>query len=62
MPNGMSSPQDIYQKKMDQAFDKCKGPFSIADDIQVYGSDTNHDMYLHEAIESTRHSWTQAEL
>ena len=39
---------------MDQAFDKCKGAFAIADDIQVYGNDTNHDMHLHEAMERTR--------
>ena len=50
----MSSSQDIYQKKMDQAFDKCKGAFAIADDIQVYGNDTNHDMDLHEAMGRTR--------
>ena len=31
MPYGMSSSQDIYQKKIDQAFDKCKGAFAIAD-------------------------------
>ena len=33
MPYGMNSSHDIYQKKMDQAFDKCKGAFAIADDI-----------------------------
>ena len=51
---GWAVSQDIYQKKIDQAFDKCKGPFAIADDIQVYGDDTNHDMHLHEAMERTR--------
>ena len=45
VPYGMQSSQDIYQKKMDQALDKCKGPFAIADDIQVYGSNTNHDTH-----------------
>ena len=54
MPYGMKSSQDIYQKKMDQAFDKCKGAFAIGGDIQVYGSDTNHNMHLHEAVERTR--------
>ena len=58
MPYRMSSSQDIYQKKMDQAFDKCKGAFAIAGDTQVYGSDTNQDMHLHEAKQRTR----QAEL
>ena len=54
MPYGTRSSQDIFQKKINQAFDKCKGAFAIADDIQVYGSDTNNDMHLHEAIERTR--------
>ena len=54
MSYGMSSSQDIYQKKMDQAFDMCKGAFAIADDIQVYSNDTNHDMHLHEARERIR--------
>ena len=39
---------------MGQAFDKCKGAFAIANDIQVYGNDTNHDMHLHEAMGRTR--------
>ena len=54
IPYGMSSSKDIYQKKMDQAFDKCKGAFAIADDIQVYGSDTTHEMHLHETKERNR--------
>ena len=56
MPYEMSSSQDIYQKKMDQAFDKCQSAFAIADDIQVYGNDTNNDMHMHEAMERTRQS------
>ena len=39
---------------MDQTFDKCKDAFAIADDIQVYGDETNHDIYLHEATERAR--------
>ena len=54
MPYGIRSSQDIYQKKMDEAFDKWKGAFAIVDDIQVYGNDTNHNMPLHEAMERTR--------
>ena len=54
MAYGIRSSQDIYQKKIDQAFDQCKGAFTIADDIQVYSSDTNHDMHLHEVMERTR--------
>ena len=50
----MKSSPDIYQEKMDQAFYRYKGAFAIADDIQVYANDTNHDMHLHEAMERTR--------
>ena len=50
----MRNSKDIYQKKMDQAFDKCKGVFATADDIQVDGNDTNHDMHFHEVMERTR--------
>ena len=32
--------------KLGQVFDKCKGAFAIADDIQVYDNDTNHNMHL----------------
>ena len=53
MPYGMRSSQDINQMKMDQAFDNCKGAFTIADDIQVYANATNQDMHLHEAMERT---------
>ena len=37
---------------MDQTFERCKGVFPIADDIQVFGTDDNCDMHLHEAMES----------
>ena len=52
----MRNSKDIYQNKMDQAFDKCKGAVAIADDIQVYGNDTKHDMHWHDAMERTRQS------
>ena len=40
---------------MDQVFYKSKGVLAIADDIQDYGKETNHDMHLHEVMERTRH-------
>ena len=43
--------QDIFQKKIDQTYEKCKGAVRIADDIQVFGSDQTHDLHLHGAIE-----------
>ena len=54
MPYGMKSSKDIYQKKRDQEFVKCKGYFAIVDDMQVYDNNTNHDVHLHEAMEGTR--------
>ena len=46
--------QDVFQKKIDQTYEKCKGAVGIADDIQVFGSDQTHDLHLHEAMERTR--------
>ena len=46
--------QYIFQKKIDQTYEKCKGAVGIADDIQVFGSDQTHDLHLHEAMERTR--------
>ena len=39
---------------MDQAFKRCKGTIPIADDIQVFGTDDNHDMHLKKAMERVR--------
>ena len=46
--------QDIFQKKIDQTYEKCKGAVGIADGIQVFASDQTHDHHLHEAMERTR--------
>ena len=46
--------QDIFQKKIDQTYEKCKGAVGIADDIQVFGNDNTHDLHLHEAMDRTR--------
>ena len=46
--------QDVFQKKIDLAFENCKGAMEIAGDIQVFGTDDNHDPHLHEAMERTR--------
>ena len=35
---------------MDQTFERHRGPIPIADDIKVFGTNDNHDTYLHEAI------------
>ena len=54
MPFGLKMLQDIFQKKIDQTYEKCKGAVGIADDIQVFGSDQTHDLHLHKAMERTR--------
>ena len=46
--------QDIFQKKIDQTYKKCKGVAGMAYDIQAYGNDNTHDFHHHEAMERTR--------
>ena len=50
----LNSLQDIFQKRMDQTSERCKGAIPITDVIQVSGTDDNHDTHLHEAIERVR--------
>ena len=54
MPFGLKMSQDVFQEKIDQAFENCKGDVGIADDIQVFSTDDNHELHLHEAVERTR--------
>ena len=35
MPFGLKMSQNIFQKKIDQTYEKCKGAVGIANDIQV---------------------------
>ena len=59
MPLGLKMSQDVFQRKIDQAFENCKCAVGIADDIQVFGTDDNHDLHLHEAVERTRKAGTK---
>ena len=54
MSYGLNSSQDIFHKRMDQTFERCKGAIPIADDIQVFGTDDKHDTHLHEAMKRVR--------
>ena len=54
MPFGLIMSQDIFQKKIDQTYEKCKGAAGIADDIQVFGNDNTCDLLIHETMERTR--------
>ena len=56
MSYGINSSQDIFQNRMDQTFERCKGTILIADDIQAFCTDDNHDMHLHEAMERVRNA------
>ena len=54
MSYGLNSSQDIFQKRMDQTFERWKGANPIADDILVLGTDDNHNTHLHKAMERVR--------
>ena len=54
MPFGLKMSQGVFQREIDQAFENCKGAMGIADDIQVFGTDDNHDLHHHETMERTR--------
>lgn len=57
LPFGLKVSQDVFQRKIDQAYVNCRGAVGIADDIQVYGkTNKDHDQNLHEAMERTRKS------
>ena len=46
--------QDIFQQKIYQMYESCKGAVGIADDVQVFVNEKTHDRNLHEAMEYTR--------
>ena len=46
--------KDIFQKKIDETYEKCRGPVGIADDINVFDIESTHDYNLHESMERTK--------
>ena len=46
--------QDIFQKKIDENYEKSRGAIAVADDINAFGTESTHDYNLHEAMERTR--------
>ncbi|KAL9967831.1 hypothetical protein ACROYT_G026128 [Oculina patagonica] len=51
MPFGLKMSQDIFQTKIDQTFEGCKGVAGIADDIVVFGKTTEeHDRNMHAML------------
>ena len=54
LPFGLVSAQDIFQKKIDQTFDRLAGVIGIADDIVVFGAnEVEHDQKLYNMMERT---------
>jgi len=52
LPFGLICAQDIFQKKVDEAFGDLPGVTSITDDIVIYGYDlANHDANLKTVME-----------
>ena len=48
---GLKMSQDIFQTRIDQTFEGCRGVIAIADDIVVYGdSEASHDANMHGMI------------
>ena len=51
LPFGLVCSQDVFQKRMDQILEKCRGCIGIADDITVHGkTEEEHDENLHQLM------------
>ena len=52
-PFGLKVSQDIFQQKMDQVLEDCKGAIGISDDICVYGRTTaEHERNLRKTLDT----------
>ena len=48
---GLKMSQDIFQTRIDQTYEGCRGVIGIADDVVVYGdSEASHDANMHGMI------------
>ena len=54
MPFGIRMCQDIFQKKIDETYEKCRDAEGIVDGINVFDTESTHDYNLREAMERTR--------
>ena len=54
MPFGLRMSQDIFQQKIDQTYENCKGGVGINDDVQAFRNEKIYNRNLHEAMEFTR--------
>ena len=52
MQFGLKMSQDVFQKRMDHIYERCKGAMGIADDLIVFGKDEEeHDKNLRKVME-----------
>ena len=51
MPFSLKIAQDVFETKMDQTFEGCKGVVGIADEILVFGKiNEEHDRNIHAML------------
>ena len=53
LPFGVKTSQNTFQRKVDETYYACRWAVGIADDILVYGTESNFD-HLYEVMEATR--------
>lgn len=54
LPFGLNVSQDIFQRKIDETYERALAAKGFADDIKVWGDYGNHDQHLHDCMELTR--------
>ena len=55
MPFGLQMSQDVFQAKIDQTFEGCRGTIGIADDFVLFGeSEQEQDRHLHDMLTRCR--------
>ena len=55
MPFGLKMSQDVFQTRIDQTFEGCKGVIGIADDIVIFGkNEEDHDSNMHGMLKRCR--------
>ena len=51
IPFGLKMSQDIFHRMIDQTYN-CQSTLGIADDVQAFGDDSDHDLHLYGVIEN----------
>ena len=54
LPFAVKTSQNTFQRKVDEAYYVCRSAVGIADNILVYGTESNFDLHFHEVMETTR--------